>query len=110
VFEEVGGLDAEHLAVAFNDVDLCLRIQERGYRTVWTPHAQLIHKEFSTRGPDDTPPKIKRFLMEQAYMRQRWGDRLQQDPAYNPNLTLEHLWMSLAWPPRHDLPEEELRK
>src|SRR5262249_8228813 len=49
VFEEVGGLDAENLAVAFNDVDICLRVRERGYSVVYTPHAVLVHHESVTK-------------------------------------------------------------
>jgi GT2 family glycosyltransferase len=100
VFEEVGGLDAEHLPVAFNDVDLCLRLRQRGYRIVWTPHAQLYHEESSSRGFEDTPEKHARFLAESASMRRRWGDALLDDPAYNPNLSLNNNRMELAHPPR----------
>ena len=103
VFEEVGGFDEENLPVAFNDVDFCLRVQEAGYRNLYTPFAELIHHESATRGPEDTPEKQARFKKEIEYMIQRWGDILYKDPAYNPNLTLEKEDFSLAWPPR--LPE-----
>lgn len=86
VFEEVGGFDAVHLTVAFNDIDLCLRITEAGYRIVWTPHAALIHHESKSRGLDDTPEKRRRFEGEVATMLERWGPRLRRDPHYNPNL------------------------
>ena len=99
IYEEVGGLDEVNLKVAFNDVDLCLRIREAGYRNVWTPFAELIHHESATRGDEDTPKKSA-FSDEANYMRQRWGDTLSNDPAYSPNLTLEHEDFSLAWPPR----------
>jgi GT2 family glycosyltransferase len=88
IFEEVGGLD-ETLAVAFNDVDFCLRVRSRGYRNVWTPYAELVHHESATRGLEDTPAKRKRFLSEAIIMRKRWGHALLSDPAYNPNLTLD---------------------
>ena len=99
-FEAVGGLDAEHLPVAFNDVDLCLRLRERGYRIVWTPHAELIHHESKSRGSDFTPERIEKFHAEVAYMTRRWGAALQADPFYNPNLSLSHARPTPAFPPR----------
>ncbi|MBS4095591.1 MAG: glycosyltransferase [Sulfuricella sp.] len=99
VFEEVGGFD-EELAVSFNDVDLCLKIQARGYRNLWTPYAELYHHESATRGVDDSPEKRARFNAEIAFMQQRWGALLRNDPAYNPNLTLDREGFGLAWPPR----------
>jgi GT2 family glycosyltransferase len=87
VFDEIGGFDADNLPIAFNDVDLCLRIREKGYRNLWTPYAQLYHHESASRGPEDTPEKQARFGKEIAYMRHRWGQLLHHDPAYNPNLT-----------------------
>ncbi len=88
VFEEVGGFDEQHLPVAFNDVDLCLRIQEKGYRNVWTPYAELYHYESASRGYEDTLEKQKRFKREIDYMLQRWGALFENYPKYNPNLTL----------------------
>lgn len=101
VFEQVDGLD-ETLAVAFNDVDFCLRIREAGYRNVWTPYAEMIHHESVSRGTEDDPKKQARFQSEVHKMQERWGDKLLNDPAYNPNLTLWHEDFSLAWPPRVD--------
>src|SRR5690554_1495675 len=95
VLEQVGGLNEEHLAVAFNDVDLCLRVREAGYWNVWTPYAEAYHHESVSRGADDTPVKRKRHNREADYMRERWGDALLSDPAYNPNLTLIHEDFSL---------------
>ncbi|NOT86294.1 MAG: glycosyltransferase [Methylococcaceae bacterium] len=100
VFDQVGGFDAVNLSVAFNDVDLCLRIQEAGFWNVWTPYAELYHYESATRGYEDTPEKQARFTLEIAYMKQRWGDTLLEDPAYNPNLTLDREDFSFAFPPR----------
>ena len=100
IFLEVGGLDEVNLKVAFNDVDFCLRLQEAGYRNVWTPYAELYHHESASRGFEDTPEKQARFNNEVNYMKQRWGEKLLNDPAYNPNLTLEHEDFSYAWPPR----------
>nr|WP_197414746.1 glycosyltransferase family 2 protein [Lysobacter enzymogenes] len=99
VYAEVGGMD-ETLAVAFNDIDLCLRLHARGYRNVWTPHAELYHHESASRGPEDTCEKRARFLGEVAIMRGRWGELLLNDPAYNPNLSLDSLHFDLAFPPR----------
>jgi glycosyltransferase involved in cell wall biosynthesis len=100
LFEQLGGLDEENLPVACNDVDLCLRLQEAGYRNVWTPFAKFIHHESASRGYEDTPEKAARFSAELAVMRERWGEKLQHDRYYNPNLTLESEDFSLSWPPR----------
>jgi glycosyltransferase involved in cell wall biosynthesis/LmbE family N-acetylglucosaminyl deacetylase len=100
IYEEVGGLNETNLQIAFNDVDFCLRVREAGYRNVWTPYAELYHHESATRGYEDTPEKQARFAKEVQYMMQRWGKLLLSDPAYSPNLTLDHQDFSLAWPPR----------
>jgi O-antigen biosynthesis protein len=102
LFLSLGGLNERDLGVAFNDVDICLRLSEAGYRTVWTPYAELYHHESISRGYENTPEKKKRFEREVVYMKARWGDLLSSDPAYNPNLTLEQEDFSLAWPPRVD--------
>ncbi len=99
VFDEVGGLD-EGLAIAFNDVDFCLRVRQAGYRNVWTPYAEMYHHESASRGEDTAPDKQARFASEIALMRDRWGDELDSDPAYSPNLTLAANDFGLAWPPR----------
>ncbi|MDI5933043.1 glycosyltransferase family 2 protein [Halomonas kalidii] len=95
VFDAVGGLNESDLAVAYNDVDLCLKVREAGYRNLWTPHAELYHHESVSRGADDTPKKRARALREADYMRRTWGKLLDTDPAYNPNLTLIHEDFSL---------------
>ena len=95
VFDSVGGLNEEHLAVAFNDVDFCLKVREAGYRNLWTPHAELFHHESVSRGQDDNPEKQARAQREVTYMLDTWGDRLTTDPYYNPNLTLIHEDFSL---------------
>lgn len=99
IFEQMKGLD-EKLAVAFNDIDFCLRVKAAGYRNVWTPYAEMYHHESATRGYEDNPDKIARFHQEMNFMLTRWGDELRHDPAYNPNLTLDNQNFSLAWPPR----------
>lgn len=100
VYRQLGGLDEAHLAVAFNDVDFCLRLREAGYWIIWTPHAELTHHESASRGFDDSTPKQVRFLAETDYMKAKWGDALKADPFYNPNLSLEDADFTLAFPPR----------
>jgi GT2 family glycosyltransferase len=104
VFEEVDGFDETHLSIAYNDLDLCLRIAGRGYRNLWTPYAELYHQESASRGGDDTPAKRARFRQEIEYMRKRWGAALRNDPAYNPNLSLDGESFTLAFPPRTPKP------
>jgi len=95
VFEEVGGFD-ENLAVAYNDVDLCLKIREKGYLIVYTPYAELYHYESKSRGYDDTSEKRERFLKEIKYIRKKWGEVIDKgDPYYNPNLTLDKVDFSI---------------
>ena len=101
-FDEVGGFDAAHLSVTYNDVDLCLRLREVGYSNVWTPYAELIHHESISRGRDIGGHHQERFLRERAWMLHRWGDALRFDPAYNLNLNGAMGDFSLAEPPRHD--------
>lgn len=88
LFEAVGGLDEKELSVAFNDVDLCLRVRNAGYRNLWTPFAELYHHESKTRGADQTTEKQARFKRECEVMQRRWGDHLYRDPYYSPHLTL----------------------
>ena len=101
---QVGGFDEVNLPVTFNDVDFCLRLREAGYWIVWTPHAELIHHESATRGFDDNRRKQVRFLAEIEYMKTKWGDKLQCDPFYNPNLSLGEDLFTLAFPPRTTKP------
>jgi len=86
VFRAVSGLD-ERMAVAFNDVDLCLRLRAAGYRNIWTPHAELVHHESASRGCDATPRKRVRAERELALMVAGQGDAARRDPFYNPNLS-----------------------
>ena len=99
IYQQVGGME-EQLGVAFNDVDLCLKVRAAGYRNVWTPYAEMVHHESATRGDDNAPEKLARFSAEIAFVQQRWGAQLQSDPAYSPNLTAYHEDFSYAWPPR----------
>jgi len=86
LFKDVKGFDEKNLAVAFNDVDICLRILKEGYRNLWTPHAELVHHESVTRGSESS--RIEEFQKEVVYMQQRWKSIINDDPAYNPNLSL----------------------
>jgi glycosyltransferase involved in cell wall biosynthesis/ubiquinone/menaquinone biosynthesis C-methylase UbiE len=89
VFKEIGGFN-EDLAVAFNDVDLCMKIRSAGYLIVYTPYSQLYHHESLSRGYEDTPDKQVRFKHEVSLIREKWGGVIDNgDPYYNPNLTLE---------------------
>jgi glycosyltransferase involved in cell wall biosynthesis len=96
VYEEAGGLDEEHLAVAFNDVDFCIRLTKLGYKNIWTPYALLYHHESATRGQDTSPEKRSRFVSEVNYMMNTWGREFISDPAYNPNLNLDFPDFSLS--------------
>ena len=99
VFESIGLLD-EGYFLYFEETDFCLRARVAGYRNVWTPFAEMYHHESASRGEDDTRDKTVRFEYEYSYMRAKWGPFLDDDPAYNPNLTLVHEDFRLAWPPR----------
>jgi len=99
LFREFGGLD-EKFAVAYNDVDLCLRLREAGWRIIWTPTAELFHRESASTGRHDSPARAGQFAREVAMMRERWGAILDSDPYYNSNLSLQREF-ELAFPPRH---------
>lgn len=103
VFDAVNGFDEQAFPVAFNDVDLCLRIQQRGLHLIWTPFAQLIHAESASRGKDQTPEKRARAQREQQGFIERWFQAGQNDPYYHPALSLDYLsgpYGGLAMPPR----------
>lgn len=88
VFEEAGGF-TEELAVAFNDVDLCLKVRKNNHLIVYDPYAKLYHMESKTRGAEDSKEKVRRFQTEIEYMRCHWLDILKNgDPYYNKNLSL----------------------
>lgn len=86
VWQEVGGMN-EQLAVAYNDVDFCLRVKKAGYHNVYTPYAELYHHESLSRGPEDTIEKKERYKKEVAYMWENWKEELENDEFYNPNLS-----------------------
>jgi GT2 family glycosyltransferase len=106
IWERVSGFD-EGLAIAYNDVDLCLRVSATGLRNLWTPYATLLHHESRSRGTDDVPEKRARFQRETRLIRQRWAGVLAHDPAYSPNLTTEAEDFSLASVPRITPPWRE---
>lgn len=89
VFDEVGGL-TEELAVAFNDIDFCMKVRQKGYLVVYNPYAELYHYESKSRGLEDTPEKLERFHKEIRTFETRWPEIMKNgDPYYNPNLSLE---------------------
>lgn len=88
VFREAGGF-SEELAVAFNDIDYCMKVRKLGKLVVYAPYAVMYHYESKSRGLEDTPEKVARFNREIAIFAGRWPEILKNgDPYYNPNLTL----------------------
>lgn len=88
-WDQMGGF-REELAIAFNDVDLCLRLQQAGWRIAWCPQATLLHWESASRGSDEVDPQRRhRFQQEIQTMQRDWGPQLRQDPFYHPWLSLE---------------------
>ncbi len=92
LFQAVGGFDQKNLPIAFNDVDLCLKMLEQGYLIVWTPYALLYHREYASRGDDRdlaarSREKYQRIIAELDFFEKKWGRYIDQDPYYNPNLT-----------------------
>jgi O-antigen biosynthesis protein len=104
VFEKLGGFDESQLPVTFNDVDFCLRARELGWRIIYTPYAELTHHESVSRGVENTTEKQRRFFKESEFLLKRWGPLIQNDPSYNPNLSLGEKRFELAFPPRVDPP------
>ena len=81
VFFDVGGLN-EALAVSCNDVEFCIRLRAAGYRIIWTPWAELEHREQATRGDDRTPEQQALAVSEIARLRRDWGSLMRDDPHY----------------------------
>src|SRR5690606_10509225 len=91
IYEDVGGLDEEAFKVSYNDVDLCLKVREAGYLTVWTPHSVVMHVGNVSQNnvdPAKAEAKRKRFMAEQDAMYEKWLPLIARDPAYNANLSL----------------------
>jgi O-antigen biosynthesis protein len=90
IYQDVGGLDDQKFKVLFNDVDLCLKVREQGYKIVWTPYVTLIHHGSSSIKAEINPDKAKRAREEADNMLEKWLPQLANDPAYNRNLSLKH--------------------
>jgi len=87
LFLQVGGFDSDHFAIAYNDVDLCLKIRQAGYLITYTPFAKLYHYESQSRGLDNEPTKLARFSKEIKCYQEKWGEHYKNgDPYLNPNL------------------------
>ncbi len=104
LYEQCGGLNERSLAVAFNDVDYCLRVQEAGERVIFTAHAELFHHQSATRGSDASLRRWLRTRSEVKYLRRSWRERLRHDPYYNPNLSYREPDFSLNRRPRVSKP------
>ena len=88
-YEEVGGLNEKHLAVALNDIDFCLKLRSKGYLNIFTPFCEAIHHESVSRGYEVSPENRARFSNEIIYFKRKWKDLIENgDPFYNPSLTL----------------------
>lgn len=85
-FDTVGGLDADRLAIAYNDVDLCLKLEKVGWRNIYVPHAVLLHHESKSRGQDMSPRHIERYMRELGVLQERWATKSYVDPRHNKNL------------------------
>ena len=89
IYKKVNYMDEEKFKVAFNDVDFCLKIREKGYKIVYNPYIELMHYESKTRGYEDSPEKKKRFENESNNFKRKWKEVLEKgDPYYNLNLSL----------------------
>jgi GT2 family glycosyltransferase len=102
LWNEIGGLD-ESFQVAWNDIDLCLRVRSAGYRVVYAADALLYHHESITRGNDFDPVRFGRYSREVQRMRARWFGTMMADPFYNPNLSVTTGLYEIAFPPRVSL-------
>ena len=89
IYEEVGFMDEENFVIAFNDVDFCLKIREKGYKIIYNPYIELMHYESKSRGYENTPEKQERFERESNNFKNKWKEVIEKgDPYYNPNLSL----------------------
>ncbi len=100
LFEEIGGLDEKNLPIAYNDVDFCLKLREKGFYNVWTPFSMLYHHESLSRGDDFDETNIERFKKEHAYMLRKWQKFINNDTYFNPNLSPETRTVNYANPPK----------
>ncbi len=97
---ELGGLDQNNLAVAYNDVDLCLKARKKGLKVIFTPYAKVVHHESVSRGLDNDPLVNERLRGELETIRNRWGAFIDLDPAYSPNLSFDGGSFTIAEEPR----------
>ena len=100
---QIGGFD-ESFPHHYNDVDLCLRIADKGMKIIWTPYARLYHEESASRGYAENTRKMIEWQASATSMHIKWGSRLFADPFHNPNLSSLHDSQQLAWPPRTKYP------
>jgi len=103
LFSKLGGFDEHYLAVNYNDIDLCLRLQSEGYRNLYCPSSVLIHHESKSRGSPTRPADYERWQRERDVMINRWGELLYNDPAYSPHLSLIEENFSLSLRARNGL-------
>lgn len=104
VFKKVGGFDEKNLKIAFNDIDLCLKIRSAGYKIVVAPEFIAEHHESISRGLEDSPEKVARFKRETKTMQRRWKDELKRDPFYSPSFDLDGKpYFDLLPPPRSSI-------
>lgn len=104
LFAEVGGLDETLPPLTCRSIDFCLRLSERGYRNLWTPHAEFYAYAPTSQGDENAPEEQARLVQAMTTLDQRWGARLLYDPAYNSNLALDRESFLLAFPPRAQKP------
>ena len=93
-FFEIGGFDEARLPIEYNDIDLCLRLSEAGYVSVFEPRARLMHRESASRGANRWLDA--RYAGEHAFFRERWATRLRDDPYFHPALSLDALEIALG--------------
>ena len=91
-FNEVKGFE-EKLKVAYNDIDLNLKLRKKGYYNVFLPQVELYHYESKSRGLDTTTEKYKQYLKEKEYLTTKWKDYIENDPFYNPNFSKKDAFM-----------------
>jgi O-antigen biosynthesis protein len=100
LYVRLGGMDEEALAVAYNDIDLCLKAREAGFRNLYSPRIRFLHHESITRGEDTDGENAIRLGRETKSMQDRWGARLTSDPFYHPCFTLAREDFALHAAPR----------
>jgi GT2 family glycosyltransferase len=97
---EVGGFDEENLKIAFNDIDFCLKLLQRGARILYTPYVELYHHEHASRGSEYTAANEQRFTREIEFMKKKWKETLLTDRNYNPEPVSRSRTFRACFPPR----------